>query len=172
MHKHNTHSPQGTHNYRFRHIIQKVLIRVYKSTAHICRVPLRAPKSHFSSDRRRRTMHAFFEPWPRFTSSRSSLDCYTPNKCLEQSTHIPRSGKPLPSLPCAPTLNLESWCSFRDRCAQDLCPEETALCPLDDLLVDGLWGVVHDDCAGLVVDLGVDTGVADEVDDPLLTLVL
>jgi hypothetical protein len=32
--------------------------------------------------------------------------------------------------------------------------------------------VVHDDGAGLVVDLGVDAGVADEVNNPLLTLVL
>jgi hypothetical protein len=71
-----------------------------------------------------------------------------------------------------PKLNLESWCSFRNRRAQDLCPEETALCSLNDLLVDGLWRVVHDDCAGLIVDLRVDTGVADEVDDPLFTLVL
>lgn len=62
--------------------------------------------------------------------------------------------------------------SFRYRRAEDLCPEEAALCSLDDLLVDGLWWVVHDDCAGLVVDLCIDAGVADEVDDPLLTLVL
>ncbi|KAJ8112104.1 hypothetical protein OPT61_g5455 [Boeremia exigua] len=54
----------------------------------------------------------------------------------------------------------------------DLGTEEAALCALDDLLVYALWGVVHDDCAGLVVDLGVDTCVADQVDDPLLTLVL
>jgi hypothetical protein len=32
--------------------------------------------------------------------------------------------------------------------------------------------VVHDDGAGLVVDLGVDARVADQVDDPLLALVL
>jgi hypothetical protein len=40
------------------------------------------------------------------------------------------------------------------------------------LLVDAHGRVVHDDSAGLVVDLGVDTGVADEVNNPLLTLVL
>lgn len=62
--------------------------------------------------------------------------------------------------------------SFRNCRAQDLCPEESTLCPLNNLLVDGLWGVVHNDCAGLVVNLCVDTSVADEVDDPLLTLVL
>lgn len=62
--------------------------------------------------------------------------------------------------------------SFRNSSAQDLSPEETALCSLNDLLVDGLWGVVHDNCAGLVVNLGVYTSITDEVDDPLFTLVL
>lgn len=61
---------------------------------------------------------------------------------------------------------------FRNSSAQDLCPEEAALCALDDLLVDALRGVVHDDGAGLVVDFGVDAGVADQVDDPLLAFVL
>jgi hypothetical protein len=32
--------------------------------------------------------------------------------------------------------------------------------------------MVHDDGAGLVIDLGIDAGVADEVNNPLLTLVL
>jgi hypothetical protein len=56
--------------------------------------------------------------------------------------------------------------------AEDLCAEEAALGALDDLLVDAHGWVVHDDGAGLVVDLGVDAGVADEVNNPLLTLVL
>lgn len=51
-------------------------------------------------------------------------------------------------------------------------PEETTLCALDDLLVDGLRGVVHDDGAFLVVDFGVDAGVADEIDDPFFAFVL
>lgn len=46
--------------------------------------------------------------------------------------------------------------------------EETALCLLNNLLVDRLRRVVHDDRALLVVDLGVDACVADQVDDPLL----
>jgi hypothetical protein len=53
-----------------------------------------------------------------------------------------------------------------------LCPEEPALGALDDLLVDGLRRVIHHHGAGLVVDLGVDAGVADKVDDPLLAFVL
>ena len=57
-------------------------------------------------------------------------------------------------------------------CAEDLGAEEAALGALDDLLVDAHGRMVHDDGAGLVVDLGVDAGVADEVDNPLLTLVL
>ena len=40
-------------------------------------------------------------------------------------------------------------------------PKKAALGALDDLLVDGLRRVVHDDGAGLVVDLGVDACVAD-----------
>lgn len=55
---------------------------------------------------------------------------------------------------------------------QDLSPEEGTLCLLNDLLVHRLRRVVHDHGALLVVDLGIDTGVADQVDDPLLTLVL
>ena len=55
---------------------------------------------------------------------------------------------------------------------QDLCPEECTLGLLNDLLVHRLRRVVHDHRALLVVDLGVDTGVADQVDNPLLTLIL
>ena len=62
--------------------------------------------------------------------------------------------------------------SLRNRSTQDLRPEEAALCPLDDLLVYALRRVVHNNGAGLVVDLGVDACVADQVDDPLLALVL
>ena len=56
--------------------------------------------------------------------------------------------------------------------AEDLGAEETALGALDNLLVDAHGRVVHDDGAGLVVNLGVNAGVADEVNNPLLTLVL
>jgi hypothetical protein len=56
--------------------------------------------------------------------------------------------------------------------AKDLCAEETALGALDNLLVDTHGRVVHDDSAGLVVNLGVDPSVADEVNNPLLTLIL
>ena len=76
----------------------------------------------------------------------------------------------------SPVLDISCYArsarSFRNRSAQNLRPEEAALCPLNDLLVYALRRVVHDDCAGLVVDLGVDACVADQVDDPLLALVL
>ena len=66
-----------------------------------------------------------------------------------------------------------SWISLPGNGSrEDLCSEEATLCTLDDLLVDADGWMVHDDGAGLVVDLGVDAGVADQVDDPLLTLVL
>lgn len=32
--------------------------------------------------------------------------------------------------------------------------------------------MIHDNCALLVIDLGINTSVADQVDDPLLTLIL
>jgi hypothetical protein len=46
--------------------------------------------------------------------------------------------------------------------------EEGAFGAFDDLLVDALWWVVHDDGAGLVVNLRIETGVANQVDNPLL----
>lgn len=51
---------------------------------------------------------------------------------------------------------------------KDLRPEEPSFRPFDDLLIDGLWRVVHDDDAFLVVDLSVDARVTDQVDDPFL----
>ena len=53
--------------------------------------------------------------------------------------------------------------------AEDLGAEEATLGALDDLLVDAHGRVVHDDRASLVVDLGVYTSVADEIDNPFLT---
>jgi hypothetical protein len=89
----------------------------------------------------------------------NALDYSQPRKRHSSSLHLKLASK-------------ESGCSFRNGGAEDLCPEEAALCALNDLLVDGLWWVVHDDCAGLVVDFCVDARVADEVDDPLFALVL
>ena len=62
--------------------------------------------------------------------------------------------------------------SFRNSSTEDLGPEEATLCSLNDLLVDRLWGVVHDDCAGLVVNLCIYASITDEVDNPLLALIL
>ena len=53
-----------------------------------------------------------------------------------------------------------------------MCPEEGALGLLNNLLVHRLRGVVHDHCAFLIINLGIDSGIADEVDNPLLTLIL
>lgn len=50
--------------------------------------------------------------------------------------------------------------------------EEATLRSLDDLLVYAHRRVVHDDSSGLVVNLRVDAGVTDEVDNPLLALFL
>ena len=62
--------------------------------------------------------------------------------------------------------------SFRNRSTQDLCPEEATLCPLNDLLVYALRWMVHDDCAGLVINLSVDACIADQVDNPFLAFIL
>lgn len=56
--------------------------------------------------------------------------------------------------------------------AEDLSSEKSTLCSFDDLLVDGAGRMVHHYCAFLVVNLGVDSGVTDEIDNPLLALVL
>lgn len=53
-----------------------------------------------------------------------------------------------------------------------MCAEECTLGLLNDLLVHRLRRVVHDHRALLVVNLRVDAGVADKVDDPLLTVIL
>jgi len=61
---------------------------------------------------------------------------------------------------------------FRNCRTKHLRPEEATLGPLNDLLINRLWWVVHDHCALLVIDLGVYSGVSDQVDNPLLTLIL
>lgn len=60
---------------------------------------------------------------------------------------------------------------FRNGSVEDLRAEEAALCLFNDLLVDVVGGVVHDDGAVLGVNLCVEAGLADEVDDPLLAVV-
>lgn len=59
-----------------------------------------------------------------------------------------------------------------DRGGQDLRAEGKTLGSLNDLLVHGGVVGVHEDGVFLVVNLGVHTGVTDQVDDPLLTLFL
>lgn len=55
---------------------------------------------------------------------------------------------------------------------QHLCPKEASFGTLDDLLVHAHGRVVHYHGTLLVVDLGVDTRVSDQIDDPLLAFVL
>ena len=55
---------------------------------------------------------------------------------------------------------------------ENLRPEEATLCPLNNLLIYGLRWVIHYHSAVSVVDLCVDTGVTDEIDDPLFTFIL
>lgn len=62
--------------------------------------------------------------------------------------------------------------SFCNSGTEHLGAEESALSLLNDLLIHALRRMVHDDCAGLVIDLGVDSGVADQVDNPFLTFAL
>lgn len=60
---------------------------------------------------------------------------------------------------------------FRDGGVQNLRAEESSLGLLNDLLVDIVGRVVHDDGAVLAVNLGVEAGITDEVNNPLLTIV-
>lgn len=58
-----------------------------------------------------------------------------------------------------------------DGSVEDLCPEETTLGLLNHLLVDVVRGVVHNHCAILAINLGVQPGLSDQVDDPLLAII-
>lgn len=60
---------------------------------------------------------------------------------------------------------------FRDCGIQDLRPKEATLGLLNDLLVDIVWWVVHDDSAVLAVNLGIQSRLPNQVDDPLLALI-
>ena len=82
------------------------------------------------------------------------------------------SGLALQVLQNAQCLPISSHILLGHGGTEHLRAEEGSLRPLDHLLVHAHRRVVHDDCAGLVVDLGVDARVADQVDDPLLALVL
>jgi hypothetical protein len=62
--------------------------------------------------------------------------------------------------------------SLRNRSADDLCPEEPTLRPLNHLLVHALRWMVHDHRPLLVVDLRIHPCVPNKIDDPLLSLVL
>lgn len=55
---------------------------------------------------------------------------------------------------------------------EDLSPEEAPLRPLNDLLINRLWWMIHDDRTIFVVDLRVHSRVSDEVDYPLLAFIL
>lgn len=54
---------------------------------------------------------------------------------------------------------------------QDLRSEESTLGLLNDLLVNVVGRVVHDDGAVLAVNLGIQAGLANQVDDPLLAVI-
>lgn len=60
--------------------------------------------------------------------------------------------------------------SFRDSRTQNLCPEESTLRLLNHLLVHALRWMVHHHSASLVVKLRVNSGVPDQVDNPLLAI--
>lgn len=74
-----------------------------------------------------------------------------------------RQRKPITGQSCS--------CLLGDGGVEDLCPEEAALGLLNHLLVDVVGRVVHHHGAVLAVDLGVQSCLSDQVDDPLLTVV-
>lgn len=61
--------------------------------------------------------------------------------------------------------------SLGDCSIENLCSEEATLGFLDNLLVDVVRGVVHDNCAVLAVNLGVQSSFANEIDNPLLAII-
>ena|SRR5579871_330623 len=63
---------------------------------------------------------------------------------------------------------MNCWISFRNRRTKHLSPKEPTLCTLNNLLVDTHGRMIHNDGTRLIVDLCVDTGVTDEVDNPFL----
>lgn len=73
--------------------------------------------------------------------------------------------------PFLATAHCMTSSSLRHRAAQYTRPEECPLRLLNDLLIHALWRVIHHDGAGLVIDLRVDSGVANEVDDPFFAFV-
>lgn len=119
-------------------------------------------------------LFSLFSSWVVFPNFALSLSLL-----LSSSETEPESGhtnlifdQTIPFLPQphkAPIPYLRRLSSHRG--TKHLGPKEPTLRPLDDLLVHALRRVIHDDRAGLIVDLGVDTRVADQVHDPLLAFV-
>ena len=55
---------------------------------------------------------------------------------------------------------------------ENLSPEKAAFRPLNDLLVDRLWWMVHQHRTSLVVDLSIHPCISNEIDNPLLAFIL
>ncbi len=62
--------------------------------------------------------------------------------------------------------------SFGNGGVEDLSAEESALGALYHLLIHGLRWMIHQHSAVFVINLRIHAGVADQVDDPLLSVVL
>lgn len=96
------------------------------------------------------------------------------NQCfsvLPQYTHVwrshPDSIEPVLVVPFAVEIPLSRY-----RSTKDLGPEKSTLSSFYNLLIYGAGRMVHDNRALFIVNLGIDSCVTDEVDNPLLALVL
>jgi hypothetical protein len=67
-----------------------------------------------------------------------------------------------------PSLFLYELSGLRNSTTQHARPEERALRLFNDLLIHRRGGMIHHHCPGLMVDLRVEPGISDQVDDPLL----
>lgn len=58
--------------------------------------------------------------------------------------------------------------SLSNSSTEYLCSEESAFGLLNDLLIDALGWMIHDNGAGFVINLRIDFGISDQVNDPFL----
>jgi hypothetical protein len=102
------------------------------------------------------------------------IPCYSNRHAPSRRIHAISWIKALPRPPSSgvPTAIFRLRLLLSNRGTQYLSPKEASLRPLDDLLVDTAWWMVHHNCTLLVVDLCVHPGISDQVDNPLLAFVL
>ena len=99
--------------------------------------------------------------------------CFVRCQDKSQSISLLRRCNCRPSVfPILTNISLRGKRRWDSNVPENRSPEKTALGPLNDLLIYGVGRVVHQHGALLVVEFAVHARVADQVDDPLLAVVL